>query len=87
MAAFLTDRLLSPHAVPAVAAFSPTPRVTRRRSIDRTFCDAHDSVTRERRMAAALDACRDFFLRPHCRWSYEKTPPRSGRSRFCHHAQ
>jgi hypothetical protein len=34
MAAFLTDRLLSPRAVPAVAAFPSTPRVTRRRSTD-----------------------------------------------------
>jgi hypothetical protein len=34
MAAFLTGRLLSPRAVPAVAALSPAPLVICRRSID-----------------------------------------------------
>ena len=34
MAAFLTDRLLSPRAGPPPAAIFPIPRVRRRRSID-----------------------------------------------------
>ena len=34
MAAFLTDRLLSPRTVSAVGAFSPIPGVIRRRSLD-----------------------------------------------------
>jgi hypothetical protein len=34
MAAFLTDRLLSPRTVPAVGAFPPIPGVIRRRSLD-----------------------------------------------------
>jgi hypothetical protein len=72
MAAFLTDRLLSPHAVPVVAAFSPTPRVTRRRSID-LFVMVHGP--------ASADLRSGVLPRGPLR-----APPRSGKSRFCHHA-
>jgi hypothetical protein len=44
MAAFLTDRLLSPRTVPTVAAFPPNPGLIRRRSLD--HCAATTAVLR-----------------------------------------
>jgi hypothetical protein len=52
MAAFLTDRLLSPRTDSPVSVFSPIPRVRRRRSTD--FAETLTTIWREAREWMAL---------------------------------
>ena len=55
MAAFLTDRPLSPRTVPTVAAFPPSPGVIRRRSLDH-FAAVRRIILAELALSAVLAA-------------------------------